>query len=278
MQFRTILSVVDVDHWKSDLELARRLGEETGAHLSVFVTSVAEPPPIAEYAAIADVWLREQDKAARRLHEEVEAINAVIAAADLSADVDSVHAERPMITGAVGRRGRYVDLVIVGPKMIADQRLRDVVLEGALFEAESPVLMLPEGAAPTLRPKRVMVAWSSTPEASRAVRQAAEMLGSAEAVDVVLVDPQATSWDAGPEPGADVAAYLVRHGAKVTVERLSSERNKTVEEVLRRHAVDAAADMVVMGAYGHSRLREWLFGGVTQSMTEKPPLPLFLAR
>ena len=94
---------------------------------------------------------------------------------------------------------------------------------------------------------------------------------------VVLVDPQATSWSDGPEPGADIAAYLARHGANVTVERLSSE-GRDVEEALRRHAVDMSAEMIVMGAYGHSRMRERWFGGVTQAMTENPPMPLFLGR
>ncbi|WAP69359.1 universal stress protein [Jiella pelagia] len=277
MGFRTILGVIGVDHGNTDFDLARQLCEEDASHLSIVVASVSQPPPIAETAMIADGWLRDQEKQAQTLRHRVEAIDADLAASGISADVDTVFAERPMIGAAVGRRARYTDLVVVGPRMIADRRLGEVVLDGALFEAESPVLILPPDAAPTLRPRKVMVAWSSTIEASRAVRQATEILSRAEAVHVVLVDPQATSWDNGPEPGADVAAYLARHGAKVVVERLPSE-GKDVTQVLRRHAVDISAEMMVMGAYGHSRMRERLFGGVTRSMTEEPPLPLFLAR
>ncbi|NDW07125.1 universal stress protein [Jiella pacifica] len=277
MRFKTILGVVNVELWKSDLEMLQRLCDENGSHLSLLVTSVSQPPPLAEHAAIADLWLREQDARIRALREQIDAINASLAADGLSADVDSVHVERAMMAGIVGRRGRYADLVVLGPQMIAERDLWDAVLEGALFEAESPVLMLPKDAAPTLKPRKVMVAWSSTIEAARAVRQAADILSGADAVHVVLVDPQATSWGDGPEPGADIAAYLARHGANVTVERLSSE-GRDVEEALRRHAMDMSAEMIVMGAYGHSRLREWLFGGVTQAMTEKPPMPLFLGR
>lgn len=277
MRFKTILGVVGVELWKSDLEMLQRLGEENDSHLSLIVTSVSQPPPIAEYTAIADVWLRDEDARVRALREQTDAINAVLAASGLSADVSAVHAEHAMMSGIVGRHGRYADLAVIGPQMLAERRLWDAVLEGALFEAESPVLMMPEDAVPTLRPRKVMVAWSSTIEASRAVRQAAGILSGADAVHVVLVDPQATSWSDGPEPGADIAAYLARHGANVTVERLSSE-GRDVEEALRRHAVDMSAEMIVMGAYGHSRMRERWFGGVTQAMTENPPMPLFLGR
>jgi nucleotide-binding universal stress UspA family protein len=81
----------------------------------------------------------------------------------------------------------------------------------------------------------------------------------------------------GAEPGADAAAYLVRHGAKVTIDRLPSS-NHSVAEMLRQHAVDSSSELLVMGAYGHSRLRERIFGGVTKSMLEDPRLPILMAR
>ncbi|MCB8839799.1 universal stress protein [Aurantimonas sp. VKM B-3413] len=277
MRFKTVLSVTAIDQSDRDLKAAERLCEESGSHLAVLVASVAPPPPIEEYAAVSDLWVREREEAARQLRERVDAVNADLGASGVSADVDTVFAERPVISGAVGRRARYSDLLFVGPELIKDRRLAAAVLQGALFEANCPVLIVPEGATPTLRPRRVMVAWSSTLEASSAVRKAVGILAEAEAAHVVLVDPQATAGDNGPEPGADVAAYLARHGAKVTVERLPSG-GKDIAEVLRQHAIDISADMIVMGAYGHSRLRQWIFGGVTKQLTEKPPLPLFLAR
>jgi nucleotide-binding universal stress UspA family protein len=122
-----------------------------------------------------------------------------------------------------------------------------------------------------------MVAWDARIEAARAVREAIDMLAAADDVHVVLVDPKAHLWDHGEEPGADIAAYLARHGAKVTVHRLPGQ-GMTVAEVLRRHAGDMAADLVVIGAYGHSRLRERIFGGTTKSMLEDATVPLFMAR
>lgn len=94
---------------------------------------------------------------------------------------------------------------------------------------------------------------------------------------MALVDPEQGERDHGFEPGADIATYLAKHGAKVTVDRLPSQ-GRPVEDILRQHAVDVAADMLVMGAYGHSRMRQRIFGGVTRSMLDNPPLPVFLAR
>jgi nucleotide-binding universal stress UspA family protein len=136
---------------------------------------------------------------------------------------------------------------------------------------------VPKGASPTLKPKRVLVAWDSRVEASRAVRESLVMLKGADDVHVVLVDPVQGENYHGEEPGADAASYLARHDVKVTVDRLPT-MNRSVADVLRQHALDISAELMIMGAYGHSRLRERLFGGVTKSMLSAPPLPLLLAR
>lgn len=277
MRFKTILNVVGLEQSDADLILAQSLCEAENAHLAVLLSAITEPPPLGEAAVGSDYWLEEQREQARQLRERMQHVEARLARADVSADIDIAHHEHAMIAQAVGRRARYTDLVLVGPELTADRRLLEVVLEGALFDSRRPVLLLPEDAKPTLRPRRALVAWSSTPEASRAVYEAAEILGEADEVRVVLVDPQTGTSGAGPEPGADVAAYLARHGAKVTVDRLPSA-GKPVANVIRNHAVDVSAEMIVMGAYGHSRLRERFFGGVTRSMIETPPLPLFIAR
>ena len=94
---------------------------------------------------------------------------------------------------------------------------------------------------------------------------------------IALIDPAEGESGHGAEPGADVAAYLARHGVKVTVDRVPRQ-GKSVASMLRQHAVDTTAELLVMGGYGHSRLRERIFGGVTKSMLDRPPLPIFMAR
>ncbi|MCY1225330.1 Universal stress protein family protein [compost metagenome] len=127
----------------------------------------------------------------------------------------------------------------------------------------------------TLAPKKILLAWNSTIEATRAAREALEMMKTADSVNVVLVDPKAVPARNGEEPGADVATYLARHGIKVTVDRLPSA-GRQVNVVLLEHALDTAADLIVMGAYGHSRVRERMFGGVTKAMIESPAVPVLM--
>jgi nucleotide-binding universal stress UspA family protein len=221
--------------------------------------------------------MQERQADQRRLKARTEEISAFVAANPVSGDVVSDYAEVGWADEMVGRRARYADLTLAGPELLASETLRQKVVEGALFWSGKPLLLVPEGAQPTLNPKRVLVAWDTRIEATRAVREALELLAAADEVRLAIVDPIEGERSHGEEPGADVATFLARHGVKVTVDRLPSE-NHSVADVLRRHAVDTDAGMLVMGAYGHSRLRERIFGGVTRSMLENPPLPVFLAR
>ena len=278
MPFKTLLSVIGVDQSDRDLQTAIGLCQEIGAHLSVLVVALAAPPPIGEYAAVvSDAWLEEREADMNRLRETATKMTARLADTDVSADVDSTYSEIAWANDVIGRRARYADLTVLGPDLLTGADLRNTALSGALFESAKPVLIVPEGRVPTLRPKRVLVAWGSRPEAVRAVREALDLLTGAEDVRVVLVDPQASDLGNGPEPGADIATYLARHGMKVSVDRLPSS-GRSVATVLKQHATDMDADLIVMGGYGHSRLRERIFGGVTRSMLDEPVLPMLMAR
>lgn len=278
MTFKTILAVTGPDLDTRDLKQAVALCEEVGAHLAVLAVALAAPPPIGEYAAVvSDMWLQERREDLERLRICTTSATTLLAASPISSDISSEYQEEASADEAIGRRARYTDLVLLGPDLFRQALLSKKVLEGALFSSGKPILLLPEGGTPSLRPKRVMIAWDSRLEASNAVSRAMDLLERADGVHVVLVDPIRGENEQGAEPGADVATYLARHSVKVTVDQLSSQGG-SVADTLRQHAVDMAADMLVMGAYGHSRLRERLFGGVTRSMLESPPLPVFLAR
>ncbi|ESY87231.1 universal stress protein [Mesorhizobium sp. LNHC229A00] len=192
-------------------------------------------------------------------------------------DVDVVNCDQASVGDAVRARALCNDLTIVGPALLNDVNVGPLVINGSLFDTGKPVLVVPEGAEATLSPRRVLVGWDSRVEASRSVREALHLLAGAEEVRVALVDPEATCTGNGTEPGADIAAYLTRHGARVSVDLLASA-GKSAATVLAQHAIDTSAEMIVMGAYGSRRLRERLFGGVTRWIVRKPPLPLFLAR
>lgn len=277
MDFRTLLCIVGLASGDKDIALAARLCEETGAHLSVLVAALAAPPPIGDYASVvSEAWLEERQADLRGLEKRTKAVSAYLAERGIRGDVSNVYAEIGRADESIGRRARYADLTVFGPELLAGETLRDKALEGALFSSGKPLLLVPEGAAATLAPKRVLVAWDARLEAARALRESLPLLIAADEVRLTLVAPVPGENEHGEEPGADAAAFLARHGAKVTIDRLPQE-NRSVAGILQRHATDIAADLIVMGAYGHSRLRERIFGGVTRSMLEGASVPLFMA-
>jgi nucleotide-binding universal stress UspA family protein len=277
MPFKTVLSVIDVTQSDRDLDTAIKLCAEINAHLSVLVVALVPPPPIGGYAAVLSApWLQERQHDVARLKVQVKKVAALTASASLSSDVDSEYSEVAWVDEVIGERARYADLTVIGSGLMNDGELRKRAIDGALFESGKPVLLLPAEAKPTLRSKTILLAWDSRFEAMRAAREALELMVKADSVHVTLVDPEATLGRNGPEPGADIATYLVRHGIKVTVDRLPSA-GAQIADVLRQHAGDVSADMIVMGAYGHSRMRERIFGGVTRSLIDEPSLPVFLA-
>jgi nucleotide-binding universal stress UspA family protein len=278
MAFKSLLTVVGADAGDGDINLAAELCEREQIHLSVLVVAVAPPPPLGEFGGIvAESWIEQRNAEQKTLGDRVAAVSALLAAKAVPADVSGEYEETAILPEAVGRRARYADLTLLGAGLLADTQLKHLVIEGALFHSGRAVLLVPQGAKPTLKPRRVLVGWDSRIEASRAMHAAIDMLASADEVRLALVDPVRDEYHHGDEPGADAAAYLARHGAKVQVDRLPSE-NRSVADVLVRHASDAGAEMLVMGAYGHSRLRERIFGGVTRSIIDAPPLPVLLAR
>jgi len=278
MRFKSLLSPVEVNQSDNDLRIAIDLCSEINAQLSAMVFAVASLPPIGDYPiGTGDVWVKERQRDLAALDARVEDVEMLVRDGDISATVINEYPELARVGHIIGRRARYTDATIIGPDLLTDEAVKAKVIDGALFESGRPILLIPHGSKPTLRPKRVLLAWDSGVECTRAAREALDIMISAEAVHVTIVDPDTSSIANGPEPGADIAAYLAHHGIKVDVDRLPSG-GEPIADVLKQHATDISADLVVMGGYGHSRTREWIFGGVTRSMIDDPSLPILMAR
>jgi nucleotide-binding universal stress UspA family protein len=122
----------------------------------------------------------------------------------------------------------------------------------------------------------VVIAWNSAREAARAVHDAMPLLIAAEAVTVLTIDPREGPQGHGELPGADISLHLARHGVKAQVERTVSA-DLPVGEVLLSRLADLGADLLVMGAYGHSRMRELLLGGATRSLLQSMTVPVLMS-
>ena len=172
MAFKTLLTVTGSDFSERDLLVATDLCDQIEAHLSVLIVALAAPPPVGEYAAmVSDVWQEQRREDMKELQTRTTDVSKFLAKSALSSDLSSEYKDIAWTDEAIGRRARYADLTVVGPEMLASETLKDKVIEGVLFSSGKPLLLLPDGSRPTIKPSRVMIAWDSGVEASRAVRE-----------------------------------------------------------------------------------------------------------
>lgn len=182
-------------------------------------------------------------------------------------------ADGPEISNLV-EQGHYCDLVVVDQKDPMDEGLPGTMVLAAhvALGAGRPVFCVPYvGNYPTIG-KRVMIAWNGTREATRAAHDALPFLKKAEQVIVFSVNPDSSSH----HPGADMATHLARHGVKVEAKHTVA-KDIGVGDALLGAVSDFGIDLMVMGAYGHSRLRELAFGGATRSILETMTVPVVLS-
>jgi nucleotide-binding universal stress UspA family protein len=147
------------------------------------------------------------------------------------------------------------------------------MVECLLMQSGRPVLVLPCHGSPPDQCRSALVAWDGSREAARALHDAMPLLRQAHRVTVLSVERVCT---AARQPDTDVVAHLARHGISVTVARVTVE-DLAVSEVLLNHAADMGADLLVAGGYGHSRLREAVFGGVTRDLLRHMTIPVLFS-
>lgn len=276
MTIKTVLSVFGVSHFHQDLKSAIDFCETHGAHLTALLVSMGMATWGKYEAAVSTVWIEERQREIDTLAKKAEELRAILGRSETSYDVQEVYTEFASADEDIAERALYADLVLVGPQAARDEELQRRVIDGALFHSPTPILINPGSKKVGLAPRAIVLAWDSSDEVARAARQSMGFLQSAGKVHVTLVDPVASPSADGEEPGADVATFLARHRVNVGVDCISSG-GRRVDEVLRQHALDVDADMIVMGAYNHPRLQQRLFGGVTRSMLKDATIPLFLA-
>jgi nucleotide-binding universal stress UspA family protein len=171
----------------------------------------------------------------------------------------------------------YADLVVIARPAPAGQTASPPGLaESLVLSSGRPIIVFPPRGTVS-RIRRVLVGWNARRESIRAVADALPLLVRADAVEVLVIDHERHSAAHGQEPGADIARHLTRHGARIEVRRVESD-GKEVGHLLLSQAAAFGADLLVMGAYGQSRLSEWLFGSVTRTILYEAGLPVLMSR
>ena len=277
MSYKTLVTVFrnpksDAAHLTAAVDLADRWG----AHLDVLAIGIERLPPGANYSvstsALVESALSEAIEDAKAAKSAAEAI---LSRSHVAWSVQRMVGPVGVIAQDLGRSASLSDMVVLPKPYGPGRNAEDVcIVEAALFSTRTAVLVLPSSLEALPPPKRIVIAWNQTAEALSAIRAALPYLQGADLVSVAVVDPQTTSHSA--DPGTQLAGYLDRQGVNVEVSILARSLPRT-SDVLARHMADVDADLMVMGAYGHSRFRESILGGTTRNLLEETEVPLLMS-
>lgn len=278
MSFMSILTITtDAADTAHQLDVAIDMARRRDAHLDVLCIGVDQTQTGYYYAGATAILTQEAyNQAKDDVARAEKAVRNRLSGEDIRWGVDTAVAQVGALSGPVGMLARFSDLVVLAkPYGEGRSYASEAILEAALFEGGAPVLVLPGKPRDEEFGKRVVLAWNQSNESLRAARAALPILKAASAVNITIIDPPAH----GPErsdPGGMLSQLLSRHGIHAEVSVLAKTLPKT-SEVLSRHARDVNADLIVMGAYGHSRFREAILGGTTRNMLEMADIPVLMA-
>lgn len=280
MAYKDILVVIDSGaRTGTRVKLAARLAERSAAHLVGLYATVES---MADLVSVPDA---RSSSPSRRHAIEWQSREGAETLRDLFENIAHRHGLSAEWRPARGDpaelaavHGRYADLIVLG------QRDPDEFETGATqprpeevaLHSGRPILVVPYAGAFEEIGRRVLVGWDASRTATRAVHDAMPLLAGASSVAVLTIGPQTSRQGHGEIPGVDILSHLAHHGVQAAVERASSAGIDVGNALLSR-ASDLGADLLVMGAYGHSRARELLLGGVTRTVLASMTLPVLMA-
>ena len=259
------------------LDIAASLARQHAAHLTALQVIDVAVPIMAMGdgggggAVISELMEQMRQSALAAGVKLRAAFEAALAREGIKGEWRQVEGTTPEI---LALHGRYADLLVLGQ----DDPESDTagLLEAVLFDSGRPVLAIPFAGHFGTIGKRVLVGWNASREATRALHDALPLIAKAENITVFLANPKRGLGAHGEEPGADIGQHLARHGLKVEVAKAVAD-DVADSALLLNHASDMGADLLVMGAYGHSRLREFILGGVTRSLLREMTIPVLLS-
>ena len=269
---KDILIVVDGAKQEGAFVAAEALAKRWSPHLSC-LQMIELPDPSSTGAMFSpSVWAQLVEEARTRAGLERTAIAKRLSALGAPNEIFAVESSSDGIARTVAERAMQSDLTIM---QRPDTSQGMAAFEAALFNSGRPVLLAPPDWRGTTIGRRILVAWSAKREAARALADAGPFLEGADDISVVAVDDRAV-YEGDTFAGRDISTHLDRHGLKVSLHQRDSF-GRTTDRILLDEARACGADLIVMGGYGHSRLREWVLGGVTRALISHCPLPILIS-
>jgi nucleotide-binding universal stress UspA family protein len=284
VSLRDLLVVLDGSA-RSEIQLALSVGlaRRHDAHLTGFCPLEFLLPADLGFALSAYPEMLALQEAASQLEVQVRAKAGSIEAAfreqlrrnDVKGDwqiaTDSVE--------AIARRARVADLLVLG-QVDPDHRLPPAarhLIEDALMNAGRPLLLVPYAGRFDTIGTNVLLGWNGTREAARAAHDALPLIAPSATVTVLTVEHATGAAKSEDVPGADMAEHLARHGLRVSAARTVADRSISDADALLGYASDSGADLLVVGGYGHSRMREMILGGATRELLQHMTLPVLMS-
>jgi nucleotide-binding universal stress UspA family protein len=267
------LSVAEGSGYAGDFAVS--IASAVGAHLTgiAFVYDPIIPMATTGYVPpeVIETQQRDNEAAAK---VAIDRFNAGAGRAGITVESDKMPASFASAGEEFARIARRFDLAVVGQAQPDRDEVEGLIAESVLFESGRPVIIVPYIQKAPLKLDRVMACWDGSRQATRAIADAMPLLERAGQVELVIVASDPGKQD--EIPGADMGEHLARHGLKVDVNRIT-EGDIDVADALLSHAADASIDFMVMGGYGHSRLREFVLGGVTRSVLRSMTVPVLMS-
>ena len=279
MAFKTILVCLnDIPRNAALLGAAASLARDFDAH----IVGLYVVPAIEIYgggiAAMPVVFDGRRDYFQNASAPTKDAFEVALRNEGLRGHFEQVDATISDITALLVEYARRVDLVIISQSGSAENAmLESDSVERTVLSTGRPVLVIPREGKAGLDGDVAIVGWNGSREAARAAFDSIPLLRRMRDVRIAWVDPEAEFHSPGPLPGAEIAESLSRHGIKVVVEPLSTGGSKDAGEALLQKVSDEGASLIVMGAYGHSRLREFILGGATRSVLDGMTCPVLFS-
>jgi nucleotide-binding universal stress UspA family protein len=256
-------------------DYAISMAKAYGAHI-VGVAFIYEPviPGSLLGGIPTDLIEVQREENAKAAKTAVANFEAAAKSAGVSAETRLLDASIAGASDLFGRIARRFDIAVVGQAPREQGVSEELLIEGALFGSGRPVIVVPQLQSQPLKLDKVMVCWDGSRPAARAIGDAVPMLERAKAIEIVVVTGERDK--SGEITGANMKRHLARHGINVEIKRIAAG-SADVQTAILAHAADSGADFIVMGGYGHSRLREFILGGVTRSILKSMPVPVLMS-
>ncbi|MEO8244300.1 MAG: universal stress protein [bacterium] len=283
MENCSILFLVGATPDPSALDRIVMSARATGMHVSILVVGLVPAVPTYAYGLDAysvfpfgETWSDDVAATRKTLTDTAKRLGIRLSEEGISGRAGAPCSDVPAGHNTVARMALTTDALLISDDLRGDATLFDAVVKAALFQSPAGLILNAQTAADALTPAWVFIAWNEGLCADRAIHAALPLLSATTEVTIGLFDPVTTEGGSGGVPGSDIGRWLSHRGLTVNVQQYPSG-GEEIGTCITGRATETGADLVVMGAYGHARMHEMIFGGTTRSLIEQSKVPVLLA-